>query len=70
MSEIKYKIVRGKVSLTELATADDPIYSAGLLIGVTRLPKSSKIEDQETDLEGQKKGQENQVEAGADGNVN
>ena len=60
MSKSEYKIVRGKVSETKLATADNPIYSMGVLFGITKLPKSSKIEDQETGLESQKKEQDSE----------
>ncbi|NLV82911.1 MAG: hypothetical protein GXZ18_07985 [Synergistaceae bacterium] len=59
MSEIKYLIVEGKVSNIRLPQWDDPIYSKGLLFGITKMPKSSKPDDKETDLEDQKMEQEN-----------
>ena len=70
MSEIKYLIIDGKKSSIREASLDDPIYKRGFVFGIQKLHKSLKVEDKETDLEGQKKGHENQVEAGADENVN
>ncbi|NLD05063.1 MAG: hypothetical protein GX672_04065 [Synergistaceae bacterium] len=70
MSEVKYRIVKGRVSSIKEASLDDPIYNNNFVFGGTILRKSSKPDDEKTDLEGQKKEQENQVEAGADENVN
>ena len=60
MSEIKYLIIDGKQSSIEEASADDPIYNMGFMFGIHKLHKSLKVEDKETDLEGQKKGQGDQ----------
>ena len=60
MSETEYVMIRGKKSSIKWASQDSPIYKRGFVFGGIRLGRSSRIENQEAGLEGQKKEEEGQ----------